>query len=79
MRGCGATFNDISVSDFEQYGYNVLDTTPVLKLRVDYHPCSPFEPHTFQSEGDCLHFCVSGPADTMLEAIQAEVLARERN
>jgi hypothetical protein len=76
MWGCAATFNAIGVSAFEEYGHSVLDTAPAMSLRVDAHPCS-FA--MFGSEKDCLHFCVPGPADTMLEAMQAEVLARERD
>jgi hypothetical protein len=78
MWGCAAMLNDIAVSAFQQYGHGVLDSAPAMSLRVDAHPCS-FSPHLYQSEKDCLHFCIPGPDDTMLEAIQAEVLARERD
>jgi hypothetical protein len=55
---------------------SVLDAAPAMSLRVDAHPCS-FTPHKYGSEGDCLHFCMPGPPDTMLQAIQVEVWARE--
>jgi hypothetical protein len=54
---------------------NVLDAAAAISLWVDAHPRS-FMPHKYGSEGGCLHFCMPGPPDTLLLAIQVELWAR---
>jgi hypothetical protein len=74
--GCAYAMNEIAVKIFENDGHSVFDAAPALSLRVDAHPCS-FKPYMYGGEKDCLHFCMPGPADTILHAIQTEVFSRE--
>jgi GDSL/SGNH-like Acyl-Esterase family found in Pmr5 and Cas1p len=79
---CVHVMNDIATKAFAKYGHGVLDSAPVMSLRVDAHPCSnskmrTSDPNFEESQADCNHFCTPGPPDVMLAAIEAEILARE--
>ena len=69
---CASTYNAIAMTAFKKYGHGVLDTAPALDLRVDAHPCSS-NPKSL----DCNHFCTPGPPDVQLQALEAEIFARE--
>jgi hypothetical protein len=80
---CADPMNDIAIAAFRRHGHAVLDSAPVLNLRVDAHPCSFVVDATLSNNNndnsdDCLHFCIPGPAFVVLEAIEAEVYARLR-
>ena len=78
---CANAFNQIAKEAFLRYGHQILDTAPAISLRVDAHPCSNNKTNGYanfnKSRTDCNHFCNPGPPDVMLQAIEAEIFARE--
>ena len=78
---CTKTYNAIASAMFSKYGHEILDTAPAMSLRVDAHPCSNKKDNGYKlfskSRSDCNHFCHPGPPDVMLQAIEAEIFARE--
>jgi hypothetical protein len=54
-----------------------LDSADALSSRFDAHPCS-FAPHQYGSGKYCLHFRMLGLSEIFLDAIEAEIFAREK-
>ena len=78
--GSWDVMNRIAANAFLAHGHNVLDTAPAMSMRVDSHPCS-YPYHTEidpKVKVDCNHFCTPGPSLAILDAIEVEVLAREK-
>jgi len=80
---CVPTYNAIATAAFVRRGHAILDTAPAMSLRVDAHPCSNQQHrdsyvHWNKSHEDCNHFCAApGPPDVMVQAMEAEIFARE--